>query len=427
MRGLGAIIDESMGDARAHAGAFVERILENTRWHPDLAAASTQSSTDQIDLVAYGGAPEAARLGYMIGGATREAITSSLVSAFLGAVSRLRGRPMPGMSALTGDDVAILGVADGLARLAALGEMQDPTIATWFVDIVERAPVAPSWSRRMRILACDLLDGRGRLRAGIDVHDVSALGLEIVLRETWPGAFQAVAPPDPELRSVLMEALLVEPAPSIGDVELAAVWLAALGTLTRGAAVSLTASTGEVVRLLEATQSALKRWVWEEKTRRKQRMPVRWLIDDESHVQSFLWATLYPVFGADVRDEQYLQGFGLVQPRYDLAVVSLRLIIEVKMARAKGDFTKIEEQIAGDLGIYFSDTERFTSMIVYVYDDCDITYPELYDILGNALTQRDPRIQGVVIVRRPSMIPPRNRRQLLTDAATAPREGSSDG
>jgi len=44
---------------------------------------------------------------------------------------------------------------------------------------------------------------------------------------------------------------------------------------------------------------------------------------------------------------------------------------------------------------------------VYVYDDCDRHTPENYTLLRDALKSRDPRIEDVVIVRRPSVIPSR--------------------
>jgi len=49
-------------------------------------------------------------------------------------------------------------------------------------------------------------------------------------------------------------------------------------------------------------------------------------------------------------------------------------------------------------------------MVVYVYDDCDTHSPENYDALRNALMNRE-RIEDVVIIRRPSMIPNRNQRK----------------
>jgi hypothetical protein len=114
----------------------------------------------------------------------------------------------------------------------------------------------------------------------------------------------------------------------------------------------------------------------------------------------------------NVVDEEYLPGYGQVQPRFDLGITSLKLIVEVKFARKQGDFADIEEQVAGDLGLYFKNTERFDRMVVYVYDDCDRQYPERYDALKNALENRDP-IEAVVIVRRPSMIPPRDQRNQI--------------
>jgi hypothetical protein len=167
------------------------------------------------------------------------------------------------------------------------------------------------------------------------------------------------------------------------------------------------------VRLLQNTQSAMKRWVWEESARRRSTDPARWLIDNEYHVQSFLWAVLYPIFGSDLRDEQYLIGYGLKQPRADLIIVGLKLIIEVKFVREKRDFSEIEEQVSGDLGLYFEDPERLDRLVVYAYDDCDSQHPEQYDILKGALKARDQRIDDVIIVRRPGMLPPRNERKGL--------------
>lgn len=89
---------------------------------------------------------------------------------------------------------------------------------------------------------------------------------------------------------------------------------------------------------------------------------------------------LYPIYRDSLRDEQYLLGFGLKQSRYDLAVVSLETIVEVKFAREPRDFEAIEEEIAGDLGLYFADPRILKRMVVYVYDDCDDATPERYAI-----------------------------------------------
>ncbi len=65
-----------------------------------------------------------------------------------------------------------------------------------------------------------------------------------------------------------------------------------LDLLVKQAAQSLVTSPSDVVHLLENAQSVMKRWVWEESARRKGADPARWLIDNEYHVQSVLWADL---------------------------------------------------------------------------------------------------------------------------------------
>ena len=78
--------------------------------------------------------------------------------------------------------------------------------------------------------------------------------------------------------------------------------------------------------------------------------PSRWLIDDEADVQALLWTILAPAYGPDLVDETYLPHTGQVQPRADLAILSLRLIIEVKFLRTPADFRAVEEQVAGTAG-----------------------------------------------------------------------------
>ena len=135
------------------------------------------------------------------------------------------------------------------------------------------------------------------------------------------------------------------------------------------------------------------------------------------------------MYGADLVDEEYLPSMGNVQPRADLGIVKLKLIIEVKHARNPSFFTKIEEQVAGDIGLYFVDKSRFDRMIVFVYDDSDSPRPERYGALRNALMGRN-EIEDVIIVQRPSMIPRRGNRSnsasLSSTAALSNEEEEED-
>lgn len=63
--------------------------------------------------------------------------------------------------------------------------------------------------------------------------------------------------------------------------------------------------------------------------------------------------------------------------------------------------------------------ERYDRMVVYVYDDSDRPYPEQYNTLRSAPTQRDRRIVDVIVVPRPGKIPNRDARQPWTKAFAA--------
>jgi len=406
---LSNVVRQSFDDAGPTSRGFAVRLLgtDKSAGGIDLAPIDIEGA---IADAAYNGVPAIAMAGFGVG--RHEApIGLGTFDAFIRAIDRMRGRPSGGREQIGDDDVAILGIADGLARIAATRPTQTGEMSGWLIEIADGHSAGPTWSRRIRALAADLLDHRGRLRADPFVDDVDVLALDLCLRKTWPVAFETTGYLSRENQQKTMAELLIRPAPVIGELERAAVWLGALVALVGEAATALVPDVNEVVRMLLATQGALKRWVWEAESARAKVDPARWLIDNEAHVQAFLWAILYPIFSIHLRDEQYLPGFGLKQPRYDFGITNLKLIVEVKLTRAPGDFKKVEEEIAGDVGIYFSDPARFNRMVAYIYDDCDSHHPELYDTLRNALRQRDARIIDVVIVRRPGMIPDRAQRK----------------
>ncbi|TCL89537.1 hypothetical protein C8J38_11228 [Rhizobium sp. PP-WC-2G-219] len=362
--------------------------------------------------LSYGGIPAVARAGFRA-----STFGSFDPESFLQAVDRVRGRPKNGREQLGDDDIALLGIANGLARC------DDADKATadrkkWLLQIIAERGHSISWSHRARDLAGDLLDGAGRLRAD-STKDHNARALDLALRDHWPGPYSRTALVGPEQRREILEALLTHELPPDGELERAAVWLAALRLLVKRMATDLVPDYDTLIEVLKATQSALRRWVWDDKPNRSGIGPARWLIDDESHVQAFLWAILEPRFGDQLFDEQYLPGYGQTQPRFDFGLANLKTIVEVKIARVTRDFTKIEEEVAGDLGLYFSEPDRYDRMVVYVYDDSDRPHPEKYDTLRSALKQRDQRIMDVIVVQRPGKLPARNARQPWTAVSSA--------
>jgi hypothetical protein len=408
---LERIVQDSFQDARPHSKGFSLRVLGFS-----LAAEILDKddfdfdSVTILDSVVYGGFPDVAYLGFGIGAHILTDLPQQAIDAFVSGLERLQTRRGDRLEDFVTDDIAVLGVADGISKLLTMQAVDVTPARDWLLTLLGKYPPGNVWSDRMRSLTGDLLDDLGRLQTKVEEHDTDRLALEFCLRASWSHAFRNSAYPSQQARNTLLKSLVIEPAPPCGDLERAVVWRKALDLLINEAVETLTPSISDTVRILRSTQHAFKRWVWDEKTRRGHVDPAHWLIDDERHVQSFLWAVLYPIYGSDLVDETYLPGYGQVQPRFDLGIVSLKLIIEVKVIRERRDFAEIEEQIAGDLGLYFKDPDLFDRMLVYIYDDSDTQYSERYDALMNALKGRE-RIEDVVIVRRPSMIPPRGQRK----------------
>jgi hypothetical protein len=389
------VIRESYGVV-LHTDAWLLRVLPPTEAVTFMTPVQMGTLTEFGD-VSYAGLPRVAALGYLLGDISTTPM-ASMVHAFQEGMSRLMQRPGT-KRALATDDVALLGISDGLLRINNLGG--DIAVAReWVISLVNEG-TAPRWTERMRTLAGELLDPRGRLLVLPSQNSVDDLALDLSLRAAWPAAFQSVPLP-PFQAEELLRTLIIEQAPD--ESERSAAWLRCIDILIRKAARDLTHSISDTVRILQSVQHAFKRWPYEHDSHRRGISPVRWIIDNEYQVQSLLWAILYPIYNEALVDEVYVEDWGNKKPRVDLGITSLKLIIEVKIARSPRDFTEIEEQVAGDVGLYFKNTTRFNRMIVFVYDDCDEHHPERYDSLRNALIQRES-IEDVVIVRRPSKLP----------------------
>jgi hypothetical protein len=389
-----------------HSSTFVARVLG------EVTVRTLCPNVQLIDVAAasydgrYQGYPWLAAAGFALGGTAT--LPDALVQEFRAGLDRLRQRTGDGQAMLAGDDIGLLGIAEGLARLADTRAPEIEAGRDWLLPLIQSNRASSAWSSRMRDLAGDLLDGRGRLQVRLDHRNGHALALELVLRALWTPLFQRVPPLDQQNRETLSTLLLIQPD-TPHEPEEAAVWLRCLDIMTAEVSQTLVPSVSDTARILVNIQHGLKRWVWREKSRRQNTAPSHWQIDDEYDVQALLWTVLYPIYGSALVDERYLPNWGNVQPRVDLGITSLKLIIEVKIAREPADFAEIEEQVAGDLGLYFKDPGLFNRMIVFIYDDCNKHSPEKYESLRSALKQRE-RIEEVIIVRRPSMLPDRNKR-----------------
>ncbi len=400
------IIKQSYDSSQPHSCGFAQRVM-NEYYKIDAFILSDISTL--VNGLVYEGYPQIANIGFLTN-ANLIAIGAQFFPTYIASLNRLMQRSDNGIKPFLTDDIAILGIALGLVTTRKLCSEPDfNQICDWLIEIIDTPPKTKLWTYRMRELAGDILDGRGRLKVTLSKASYNSNVLEIVLRELWSDQFVHTAGFTNEEQHQILKYFLTEPLPQFGDLELAVVWLRAIDILVGQSCTRLLPTISDVSRILHNIQHALKRWPWEVSSTRKDVAPARWLIDKESHVQSLLWTILYPFYGAELVDETYLPNWGNAQPRFDLGIRNLKLIIEVKYARTASDFTDIEGQIGEDLGLYFKDLEIFNHMVVFIYDDCDHPVPEKYDGLRNALMKRD-RIADVIIIQRPSMIPSRKQR-----------------
>ena len=166
-------------------------------------------------------------------------------------------------------------------------------------------------------------------------------------------------------------------------------------------AIPTQATIADLVAILSAVPRALRRWTWETKARSKRAgsTALQWDIQNEYHVQNLLWAILAPIF-PDLEDEEWLQSVGHKHPRCDLAIPSLRTIIEVKFVYggAQSDFAKVTEEVAADSSLYLRDTTRFSQIIAFIWDNSRSS--EEHDELKQGLLGV-PGITDVVVISRP--------------------------
>jgi hypothetical protein len=154
----------------------------------------------------------------------------------------------------------------------------------------------------------------------------------------------------------------------------------------------------DVLALLRNATRSLRDWTWEEKPRTKTSQARQWHIDHEYHVQNLLWVVLAPLF-PDLESEGYSAKVGFTQPRADLVIPSLKLIIEAKFARASESLKEIQRQLAQDAAMYFPQDGQYERVIAFVWDDAART--EEHATLVQGLEKLE-RVAGVVVVSRPS-------------------------
>jgi hypothetical protein len=411
---LRRIVRQSFDSAPEHVQGFVSRCVDGLSLPSGEPPLFKYTALPEcFESARFGGYPALARSGYCFAQTDYSRLTLDSAVAFFRWLNHQRQRPENSQCELAGDSIALLGIADGLRAIEQLG-LEEACVneaRTWLCGLLQQHGTSDPRLSRVRLLAGDLLDRQGRLGWWVvPSNDPYEAALDLCLWRTWPEAFRSMTHPEVCARRSLFKHLLMDPSPVEGGALHAASWLCALDVLVSDISEHAIPDVHQVVRILTASQGSFKRWRWEERTTRKGATPARWLIDKEADVQAFLLALLYPFFREQLEDEQYLRGFGLRQGRFDFAITSLRLIVEVKVLRTSDDIKELEAQVTDDLSLYFKESNPFDSMVIYIYDDRDKPEPERYPAMQDAFKRRSSRITDVVIVQRPSMIPNRDQR-----------------
>src|SRR5690606_19078755 len=191
-----------------------------------------------------------------------------------------------------------------------------------------------------------------------------------------------------------------------GDIALTAARLQSIDYLMNHLpAISINMPTiPQVVQVLSNLTPAFRRWVWEDSAKTKTSAPQKWDVQNEYHVQSLLYFVLAPLF-PDLEDEFYLETTGQLNPRADIGLPSINLIIEVKYLRQGKSFQKMLEEIAADATLYFKKEsvykDKYNQMLVFLWDDSDRTHE--HGIFKNGVRSFN-NISDVIVMARPGVI-----------------------
>jgi hypothetical protein len=201
-------------------------------------------------------------------------------------------------------------------------------------------------------------------------------------------------------------ALIRKPLPVGFGVPRAAIRLAALDWIRRDRPLCdlRTVTVKDIGDLLRRVPVGLKKWTWEDAPRTKTSPAARhWYVENEYHVQNMLWLLLAPLF-PDLLDEDSTPKVGPVQPRADIVIPSLRLIVEAKFMRANDPPKKIVEQIAQDASLYLVVGSKYDKLIPFIWDDSRRT--EHHEEMIRGLRQIAGVVDAVIVPRPGSMAPP---------------------
>lgn len=401
MSGMGNML---LGDAEAvlrrevdklRSGSALDRLVVG--WLlPEMRGAEAnslaQATVDQWHEMKQGGAPRsyqavtALALASMMNAADAErtAAFNEGIDWALGTAIEVDGAAV----GLAADPPAILAVVSAILRASDSG--RQTAMRAWLASVLVKFDKhLDRWERAQLHVAAQLLDEQPALPA--ELSEVCC-----VARVAVAPSPTVVTPSDERA----ITAAVLEHHAQVDQIG-SAFLLAALSRVKARVVRSVRTDVmtiDDVLALLRNVQRSLRDWTWEETPRTKTGTPRQWHVDNEYHVQNLLWVVLAPLF-SDLESEPYSKKLGFVQPRADLTIPSLKLIIEAKFAYARESLKKIQRELCEDAAAYFPRDGSFERMIAVVWDDAART--EEHATLIQGLEQLE-RVAGIVVLNRPA-------------------------
>jgi hypothetical protein len=316
-------------------------------------------------------------------------------------MTRLRARDPfpPDRISFAFDHTALLGLVLGTKALGEAGAGH----RSWLASVIDDPRRGPLGLFQALLTGCIRSELTGEATLIYDAGRYQCAEERALL--VWGVVRGALRFVDPRLDVATFQAqalysVLLADATGTAPGRAAAMWAATRDLLARSTA-EIVRTRSHVATVLRRFQAAMRRWRWDDPQR--VRRAVRWPIVAEREVQDILWLVLRSAFD-DVVDEESLPRVGHSTYLADFGIPSLKLLVEAKFARQAADFKKLEKEIMEDAAAYLAGTAgRYDRMLVFIYDDSSSV--QEHDVTVKAL-RRVPGIEEVIIVSRPSQLPP---------------------
>jgi hypothetical protein len=400
---------ELSGSEPVHVRAYVGWLLGL----PALA----QAATDAKEAVGAARTHRhVAALGFAVADAEDDATRAALVEGLVWLGGREYFKPNQAYG-LEGDGLALFGLALGVISLPP-GTERD-RLAGFLSALVDRAHAVATgdvWTQGLMGAAQVVL-----LKAGLHGSVAPTVPVDLGAALAAKGGLTLSESEEEEA----WNRILALGRRGFGE-DVAATQLAALHWLVRAAPTARPGrvTVPDVLNLLEGIKRSLRLWTWEDAPRTRGAQQVRWEINNEYHVQNLLWMVLAPWF-PDLEDEENLPSRGPKKPRADLAIPSLRLIVEVKFIHKgnRAKFSAMVGQVSEDTGIYLSPPSSYDGIIAFVWDDT--AHSEMHAELAQGLNALNGVVGAVVVARPGKMAESRPDVSPATIAGRAPTTGNA--